>query len=310
MKDYEEKIEKLFTAVQNGDVQALRQILEAGDPLIHCETTHGVGTTPLHSAATSGHEIILKALLEYGANVNAKDNSRRTPLHCAVEEGNLQVVKFLVNNGADVNAKYECGLNSSLGNATALHQAVERATDYVYFGQDDKWFPIVQFLISSGADTNAFCETYESFGLLGKATPLDIAYFREHRVLIEILKPYTKKKPETHKQEPESHKQEEDSSKNIKYQKQLAYKLEKYNSTVAKVFENIQSDGHKCHNCGEISKDYRLSEGVKHYKYGFTSKSLIICRKCGHVVKKHGSKEIDIMVKMKQGFWSRLKRWL
>jgi ankyrin repeat protein len=57
-------------------------------------------------AAEDGNELLIKALLEKGADVNAKDNLRRTPLWVAAEKGYEAVVKLLLDTGkAELNAK-------------------------------------------------------------------------------------------------------------------------------------------------------------------------------------------------------------
>ncbi|XP_023316116.1 uncharacterized protein LOC106659970 [Trichogramma pretiosum] len=45
---------------------------------------------------------LIKTLLKYGANVNAKDNNGDSPLHLAVLSCNLEVVEVLLAHGADV----------------------------------------------------------------------------------------------------------------------------------------------------------------------------------------------------------------
>jgi hypothetical protein len=61
--------------------------------------------------------------------------------------------------------------------------------------------------------------------------------------------------------------------------------LKTYNLMLKELFEDIKKNGQRCSNCGANSKEYRLSEGLKENQI-YTSKSLIICRKCGHVVEK------------------------
>jgi hypothetical protein len=57
-----------------------------------------------------------------------------------------------------------------------------------------------------------------------------------------------------------------------------------YNATVAEVYDRIKRDGHICDHCRRSAKDYKLSEGLRDSHGAYTSKSLIICRGCGHVV--------------------------
>ena len=47
----------------------------------------------------------VKALLDQGADVNAKSNYGATPLFFACDRGNVEIVRLLLERGADVNAK-------------------------------------------------------------------------------------------------------------------------------------------------------------------------------------------------------------
>ena len=67
--------------------------------------------TPLHSAARSnGNEAVVAALLEAGADPNARDKDDRTPLHSAARSnGNPAVFAALLEAGADLKARDEEG---------------------------------------------------------------------------------------------------------------------------------------------------------------------------------------------------------
>ena len=68
-------------------------------------------STPLHYAAafrTNASIAVLKCLVSFGADINAKDKTGNTPLHRVAWNGNknaVEVVRFLISKGADVNIK-------------------------------------------------------------------------------------------------------------------------------------------------------------------------------------------------------------
>lgn len=64
----------------------------------------GLGSVPLHLAATNPDATVVKALLAAGANVNAKDDDGNTPLHMAAYTNRIENAKILLEAGADVNA--------------------------------------------------------------------------------------------------------------------------------------------------------------------------------------------------------------
>lgn len=62
--------------------------------------------TALHVAVQNGHVELVKALLQWGANVNAEDKKKETPLHIASREGQVEIVQLLlVEDAIRVNQK-------------------------------------------------------------------------------------------------------------------------------------------------------------------------------------------------------------
>lgn len=65
--------------------------------------------TPLFWAARKGNLPAVKALVELGADVNAKDMAGWTPLHVAASRGHKEVLQFLLERGAAPNARTNFG---------------------------------------------------------------------------------------------------------------------------------------------------------------------------------------------------------
>lgn len=61
-------------------------------------------TPPLHLAAASKNEMIVRNLILAGARINDKDATSKSALHIACERGNLPTVTALLENGADFDA--------------------------------------------------------------------------------------------------------------------------------------------------------------------------------------------------------------
>lgn len=61
------------------------------------------GNTPLHIAAASGDESIVKILLDYGAQMNEKSLNGETALLKASLVGKVKIVQTLLEHGADMN---------------------------------------------------------------------------------------------------------------------------------------------------------------------------------------------------------------
>ncbi|KAM8703214.1 hypothetical protein ACLKA7_007920 [Drosophila subpalustris] len=74
-------------------------------------------STPLHLAAASKNEMIIRNLILAGARVNERDAVQKMPLHIAIERGNISAVSAMIQNNADFDATDADGNN-------ALHLAV------------------------------------------------------------------------------------------------------------------------------------------------------------------------------------------
>lgn len=91
----------------------VRACIEHGAEL---EARDGAGRTPLHWGAwvgyTLGHSVVSRVvdtLIEAGADVNARDDAGLTPLHYACLEGYPAIVQSLVDAGADATLQDEEG---------------------------------------------------------------------------------------------------------------------------------------------------------------------------------------------------------
>jgi uncharacterized protein len=127
------------------------------------EAHNSDGWTPLHLAAFFGHPELAKALLNRGANVDARSTNAmtNTPLHAGVAGRKADVIKVLMDRGANVNARQHGGWTALQGAA----QAGDRE--------------IVELLLTHGADANIRADNNQS--------ALDLALLKGHHAIAELL---------------------------------------------------------------------------------------------------------------------------
>jgi ankyrin repeat protein len=90
----------------------------------------------LRQACFKGYYNTVKAMVEYGVDVNLCDSRNSPPLHIAASYGYLDIVMYLVEHNANINQVYN--------KKTALYHACF----------DRKNINIVKYLVRCGADTN------------------------------------------------------------------------------------------------------------------------------------------------------------
>lgn len=122
----------LMMACQSGYDIIVRTLLEKGADIEKVDTSQG--WTPLMFAISSNRIEITKILLDTGANIDVLDLEQRSPLMIAASNANLEISSVLIKMGAKVNFKND-------GNLTALAIASS---------QED--LSVFQLLLSNGAE--------------------------------------------------------------------------------------------------------------------------------------------------------------
>ncbi len=151
-----ETIQDFFNAVKFGDDGAVKNFLENQPALVHRKVD---GATALHYAALEGHRNVIDVLLEFGADLESRDDKfNATPIGWANEKGHPPIVQYLSERGAkvDLNRAAAFGMidlvqeylaesteqiNTVGGFGTPLHEAA-------LWGHPE----IVELLLQSGAD--------------------------------------------------------------------------------------------------------------------------------------------------------------
>lgn len=71
----------------------VRRLLMLG---VSPDSTNEDGLTALHQCCIDNCEEMMRLLIEFKANVNAKDSEQWTPLHAAATCGHLNLIKLLI----------------------------------------------------------------------------------------------------------------------------------------------------------------------------------------------------------------------
>jgi uncharacterized protein len=121
------------------------------------------GFTILGLAAYFGHEVLVKWLLEQGAEINRKSNNpmKVAALHSAVSAQHVGIVRLLLEHGADANLTQEQGIRP-------LHQAAHNGD-----------VETTRLLLEYGADKSLVSEN-------GKSA-LDWAEDEGHEAVVKLL---------------------------------------------------------------------------------------------------------------------------
>ena len=103
-------------AVESGNVDAVNKLIEEG---LNINVSRD-GTTPLMLAASKGRLEIAEAIIQAGANVNARNDAGWTALHMAAfDQAQSDVIDLLMQSGVDIEARNKTG-------KTALQLAEEK----------------------------------------------------------------------------------------------------------------------------------------------------------------------------------------
>ena len=104
----------IFDAIASSDVTAVEQHLNSGTDPNKSFIPEGyplAGASALHLAVVKGNQDVVELLLKKGANIEitAKDQPQGTPLQWTAYFAVLDMTKFLVDFGANINAKDKNG---------------------------------------------------------------------------------------------------------------------------------------------------------------------------------------------------------
>ena len=151
----------VFAAAILGETKRVEELLAGNRSLVSVLSSDG--WTPLHLAAYFGKQETAQALLNRGAEVNARSTNpmRNTPLHAAAAGRHTGIAKLLLDRGAAVSARQE-------GGWTPLHAAAQN-------GDID----MAKTLMAAGADVQARADNQQ--------TALDLALTHARQGMVDFL---------------------------------------------------------------------------------------------------------------------------
>ncbi len=118
----------LQEAAMGGDVQAVRQLIAAGEDLNVREPMGG--SSPLMTAATFGHTEVARVLIEAGADLDQQNNDGSTALISAAFFCRTEIVEALLAAGADKSIRNSMG-STALDIVAAPFDDVKGFYDFV-----------------------------------------------------------------------------------------------------------------------------------------------------------------------------------
>jgi ankyrin repeat protein/beta-lactamase regulating signal transducer with metallopeptidase domain len=142
--------------------------------------------TPLHTAASEGHNNVIDVLIRHGADLNAKAFGGFTPLTVAVLTGHADSAKLLAERGAELDLLGAAGVGRLdvvrrmvTADPPKTESAVAAGMTALHAAAMGGHLDVIQFLLSKGADPNARG--------MQAITPLDGAARNGHTAAVELL---------------------------------------------------------------------------------------------------------------------------
>ncbi|XP_023735573.1 potassium channel SKOR [Lactuca sativa] len=181
---------KVNNSAYNGDLSQLKSLIRAGaDP----NKKDYDGRSPLHLAASKGHENITNFLIQQEVEVNISDNYGNTPLLEAIKRGHDKIASLLINHGASLKiddaGSFLC-LSVARGDIDLIRRMLSNgidpnSKDYdfrtpLHVATSQGSYIIAKLLVEAGANVLS----KDRWG----NTPLDEARLTGNKVLMKLLK--------------------------------------------------------------------------------------------------------------------------
>ncbi|MEK1829568.1 ankyrin repeat domain-containing protein [Priestia megaterium] len=106
-KTHEKRKKEIFEYAAYGDLGKIKKLLDFG---IDVNTRDEGGYTMLHWATQEGHLEVIRFLISRGSSIHLEDEEGFTPLYIASGEGYIEIIEWLIKNGADIEVKSNDGV--------------------------------------------------------------------------------------------------------------------------------------------------------------------------------------------------------
>ncbi|KAJ8028748.1 Ankyrin-1 [Holothuria leucospilota] len=103
--EHKETLERLIEAINNGDdLENIEKLIL--HPMLNLNSTFGeLGLRPIHHAVHKDRIDYVELMLQYGCNIQLRDQCGYSAIHFATRRGNLDMMNLLIRRGADVHAE-------------------------------------------------------------------------------------------------------------------------------------------------------------------------------------------------------------
>jgi len=206
MENVDEEVVSLHKAAAEGNLELVKSLLSksqsnAGQSwgawlwggVQAVDEQNSEGQTALHCAAESGRFAMVELLLERGAQIELRDNSKQTALHCAARAGHNGIVTLLLDKKAQIDVQDNSG-DTPL-HCAAHNDKVEAARLLLERGAQRDMLKAFKLLLNQKVQDDSNDNNGQNRETLSAQRPLlGIFSIEEIREVLRKLKPASKRK--------------------------------------------------------------------------------------------------------------------